>query len=184
MKKVYFYTDENGFCNGYSDTKQDNTTEIEVHEEHESLILFSLYRIVDGKLVKDISKALNKNKTRLIKQLNQECSERIMAGFEYEVEGEKYRFSFDANAQTNFLSTLMLMQMGALQEIEWTCYKGEEVHRVMLYLEDFLKISSYATKHKTDLIHRFRNELQPYIESCTTFEELKNVTWDTEIEKL
>ncbi|PGT10310.1 hypothetical protein COD03_21330 [Bacillus cereus] len=111
-------------------------------------------------------------------ELNQACNKDISGYFDAPVGSETYTFSFDAEAQANFIGSLALFNEGLMTEVEWTAWKDDKAHRVNLSKEQFMSVAFIAYREKDAKISKLRNVLQPRIEACTTIEEVKAISWD------
>lgn len=88
--------------------------------------------------------------------IDAETSAAILAGFDYEIAGETYHFSYDAFDQQNFADTanacLLSMQgaQGLPQSVTWNAYRvGGELARITLSAAEFLKLyTEGALAHK------------------------------------
>lgn len=97
------------------------------------------------------------NEQALARQaIDSETSARILAGFDYEVNGESLHFSYDAFDQQNFADTgtACIMQKtgaeGLPQTVTWNAYKSNgELVRLELSADEFLALyAGGALAHK------------------------------------
>ncbi|WP_257146955.1 DUF4376 domain-containing protein [Bacillus cereus] len=135
----------------------------------------SLNEWVEGVNVDSILPIIKVSK---FEELNQACNKDISGYFDAPVGSETYTFSFDTEAQSNFIGSLALFNEGLMTEVEWTAWKGDKAHRVTLTKEQFLNVAFVAYREKDAKISRLRNVLQPRVEACTTIEELQSISWD------
>ncbi|ABY46435.1 hypothetical protein [Bacillus mycoides] len=126
----------------------------------------------------DMEEILNLFKTNKFDELNQACNKDISGYFDAPVGSETYTFSFDGEAQANFIGSLALFNEGLMKEVEWTAWKGEKPHRVNLSKEQFMNVAFVAYQEKDTKISKLRNTLQPRIEACTTIEEVQAIYWN------
>ncbi|NEX77369.1 hypothetical protein G4Z05_00430 [Bacillus thermocopriae] len=126
----------------------------------------------------DLESVLNQLKQEKFAELSQACREDILGYFKATVNGIEYEFSFDAEAQDNFTETLVLFTSNIIAEQEWTAWKDGQPVRIMLDKDSFMRVIQKAYGHKNSKIAKLRNELQPILESCTTIEEIKSITWN------
>ena len=177
--KAWLELDKNGFIKSWATTNATGTMiETKIDVDDYRLQDCPNYRYVDGRLIHDTSNMVDDYKKKRIEQLNEECSKRIQDGFDYPVNGEMYHFGFDYADQLNFSSTFMMMAMGAINEIGWTCYKDNKVCRVTLNKEDMNRISAIAIQHKNKLIEDFREVIQPYVEQMDDKKMIQNLSWE------
>ena len=177
--KAWVELDKNGFIKGWATVNATGSmikTKIDVEDYR--LQDCNNYRYENGKLIHDTSGLVEDYKSKRIEQLNEECSQRIQNGFDYQINGETYHFGFDLADQLNFSSTFMMMATGAISEIGWTCYKDDVVHRVTLTKNDIIAISSIAIQHKNKLITDFREIIQPYVEQMDDKALIQNLSWE------
>ncbi|MED3396469.1 hypothetical protein [Bacillus wiedmannii] len=126
----------------------------------------------------DMEVVLKDVKTVKFNQLNDACNKDILGYFDASVGSETYTFSFDTEAQSNFIGSLALFNEGLMTEVEWTAWKGDTPHRVTLNREQFMSVAFVAYQEKDAKISKLRNVLQPRIEACTTIEEVNAIQWD------
>ncbi|MEC4620945.1 hypothetical protein VST04_22895 [Bacillus paranthracis] len=126
----------------------------------------------------DMEVVLKDIKTVKFNELNDACNKDISGYFDAPVGSETYTFSFDTEAQSNFIGSLALFNEGLMAEVEWTAWKGDTPHRVTLSKEQFLNVALLAYKEKDAKISKLRNVLQPRIEACTTIAEVQAISWD------
>ena len=99
---VYAYRDDEGKVAGWGTTYSPNSVQFDLPDSHNFLINPFSYKIEDGKLIRDESKELIDAKERKIRELEIACQESIVGYFVSEIKGEKYYFSCDNEAQSNF----------------------------------------------------------------------------------
>lgn len=177
MKKVYISTTEDGFVDGWEIVFEEHeyANGFLLPDDHDFFIRPFSYKVTENMLVLDESKVLNTAKERKINALKEECSQRIIDGFEF----MGYKFGFSTSDQSNITSTMMAMQMGLMNEIEWTVRTLEgETARVLLNEGNFTEMAKVALAHKENHIKHLRNKLEPKVIACTTLEELNQITWD------
>ncbi|TNP18949.1 hypothetical protein FHY73_14665 [Bacillus tropicus] len=126
----------------------------------------------------DMEVVLKDIKTVKFNELNDACNKDISGYFDAPVGSETYTFSFDTEAQSNFIGSLALFNEGLMTEVEWTAWKGDTPHRVTLSKEQFLNVAFVAYREKDAKISKLRNVLQPRIEACTTIAEVQAISWD------
>ncbi|WP_255256162.1 DUF4376 domain-containing protein [Bacillus mycoides] len=130
---------------------------------------------IEGADMESVLKLVRENK---FDELNDACNKDILGYFDAPVGSETYSFSFDTEAQSNFIGSLALFNEGLMSEVEWTAWKGEQAHRVILSREQFMGVAFVAYREKDAKISKLRNVLQPRIEACTTIEEVQAIYWD------
>lgn len=175
---VYVTVDKDGFVEGYG-SHRSMDTEIEVELSDMSFIndVGFGYKLADGVLVKDDDIILKNAKADKMEELSKRCNEAILGYFDVEVNSEIYSFSFDYEAQSNFIGTLTLFTKGLILEIEWTAHRNGRAERVILDEANFLKVAMTAFPAKDSKISRLRKELQPLVDNAQTMEELNSIKW-------
>lgn len=181
MKRVNVWIDDDGSITGWSSAEHSGEHKHLVgcyipDEEFEHFqAKFHFYTLVDGVLVYDEEKLLNRVRTVKIAELKEECSQRILNGFTY----LGYLFGFSTSDQANITSSMMAFQMGMLTEVEWTVrnLEGETV-RVTLNEERFTKMCKKALAHKDSHIKYLRNVLEPKLNALKSVEEIRAFTWE------
>ena len=123
---------------------------------------------------------LDKAKEDKSKELNTACQEAILSGFYHVIDGEKYHFSFDIEAQLNFQGAERLFSMGAIDEVKWTVHREDgRYERITINKEIMNELSLVILKHKNDNISKYRDVLLPMVEKAETVEEVESITWDS-----
>lgn len=147
-------------------------------EEHatESEILASQYGVRTEEELVDM---LKDEKARA---LSEDAGEHIREGFECDIRGEVYHFSYGQDNQINFQDTDRLFQNNMIEEVTWNAYKDGEKVRLLLSKEDFTKIYLSGVKHKQDALSRLNDVLIPFVKSAKDKETVGRVFWDTQIE--
>ncbi len=129
------------------------------------------------RFVSQRSADLEELKRAKLAQLNEACGEAIFGYFTAEVRGDMYDFSYDVEAQSNFKDAKFAFVDGQLQTVRWTAHKDGQVIRLDMNLDEFNQVYYAGLAHKQGQIRRLRDELQPLIESASTFEEVDAVNW-------
>ncbi|MCD4839758.1 DUF4376 domain-containing protein [Neobacillus sedimentimangrovi] len=181
MKTIYLSVNEEGLIQGWGTTRSlESDIKVVVNEDHPFLYNpFDTYRLIEGEIVRDTAITLQKAKKFKIQEMSNRCNAEILGYFKAIVNGVEYEFSFDQEAQTNFIGTLSLFNNGMIEEAEWTAWKNGEVNRLTLTKQQFMQVVKAAFDHKDSNVKRFRNELQPMIEQATTIEEVEAIDWDS-----
>jgi hypothetical protein len=113
-------------------------------------------------------------------ELNKSCSEAILAGFECEVSDIVYHFAYDQEAQLNFQDTYLLFENNMVDTIMWSAQKNNEKVRLSLGKVLFTKVYLTGVKHKNNCLSYYHDTLLPLLQSTTTIEETKAVSWQVE----
>ena len=124
--------------------------------------------------------SLDEAKERKNEELNIACQEAILSGFYHVIDGERYHFSFDMEAQLNFQGAERLFSMGVIDEVKWTVHREDgRYERITINKEIMDKLSLVILKHKNDNISKYRDVLLPMVEKAETVEEVESITWDS-----
>lgn len=181
--KIYLEMDGENILSWGTSPVSDNYMEMEIEYTHPILESVRGYKLIDGELVKDEKsieiELLSKAKENKEKELNEACNQSILDGFSYAINGEKYRFSFDTEAQFNFQGAERLLSQGVIDEITWTVKQNDEYKRVSINKDDMNQIMLVIFQHKANNISKYRDVLLPMVERATTIEEVNSVTWDS-----
>lgn len=123
---------------------------------------------------------LEEAKAAKLAQIDAETSAAILAGFEYEVDGTTYRFSYDSFDQQNFadtanVCTLKLQGVAGLPNaVTWNAYTVPEGELVRLTFDAPAFLALYtggALAHKNAAMQR-GGERKAAVEAATTLEEV------------
>lgn len=126
-----------------------------------------------------VSTPLSELQKAKLDQLDELCSQSIIKGFNHTIGTTEYLFSCSLSAQSNFQGTNTLFKDGLITETEWTVVNISlgNVERILLSQVIFDEIKLKVYQHINDNISRFRNTLQPLVESATTNEEVDSIIW-------
>lgn len=112
-------------------------------------------------------------------ELDEECNQAILNGFDHEVNGTLYHFSYDAEAQINFNDGSQVLNQGLIAELLWTVYNPSgQYERIVINKELMNAITNTIILHKQGMISRYRDELLPLVDAATTKEEIEAIKWD------
>lgn len=128
------------------------------------------------KTSKDLFEELKRNKND---DLNKQCQDAILSGFDCEIGGIHYHFSYDQEAQINLQDTMRLFENNMVETVNWNARLHSGKVRLTLTKEQFEKVYVESVKHKLDTISKYRDELLPLVNQAKTKEELEAITWDT-----
>lgn len=128
-------------------------------------------------------KAMELNNAKRMKnnELNQSCNQAILAGFEHELNGVTYWFSYDMEAQGNFRDAKEALRDGLANILPWTVREGGvdgPYTRVDIDYPTMQELALVIMLHKTEKISRYRDELMPIVEAATEVKEVEAVTWE------
>lgn len=85
----------------------------------------------EKKLSEEEYNSLESVKKRKIEQIDQETSNKILAGFDYNIDGMAYHFSYDSFDQQNFVDTVSMCQLSLLDTsgvpatVTWNSYLAD-----------------------------------------------------------
>lgn len=114
-------------------------------------------------------------------ELNKACSEAILGGFDFSLDGVDYHFSYDNEAQVNFQETYTLFQNSVINDVMWTVTLGEGKFRLFLNKERFAKVYYASIQHKLRCIKYYRDKLTPLLTSATTYDMINDIVWDSSV---
>lgn len=129
---------------------------------------------------------LDKLKQAKIDQLDYLCSQTILKGFQYTVNGVLYHFSLSLVAQSNMQETGDMFNEGVITSENWTALNTStgKIERVLLDELTFNDVRNAGRKVVRDNVSRFRDVLEPQVHAVTittTLEdaltEVKAITW-------
>lgn len=180
---IYVLTQESGQIEGWSSTPCNVVNEVEIEIPDDASFFNDnpfLYKLVDGQLLRSSEIELNVYKQAKDNELNKSCKDTILAGFLHSIDGVEYWFSFDSEAQANFLGTRPLLKEGLIPSINWTVRRGGsngEYTRIPVTSEIMDGLTIAILMHKDRTISRYRDELLPRVYSATSIEEVLAVRW-------
>lgn len=110
-----------------------------------------------GKVVGLELMSLEEAKAEKMRQIDAETSASILAGFDYEIEGATYHFSYDEHDQQNFVDTVSMCQLslagtpGVPDSVVWNSYTvpGDELVQQAFDAASFVALyTAGAMAHK------------------------------------
>ncbi|HEX3075036.1 MAG TPA: hypothetical protein VHP30_15590 [Ignavibacteriales bacterium] len=112
-------------------------------------------------------------------QLDEACNMAITSGFTSTVGTTEYLFSCSLSAQANFQGTDALFKDALITEAQWTVVNVSTgaIERVILNQTDFSSVKLQVFQHINANISKFRNTLQPQVETATTNAEVDAIVW-------
>ena len=125
---------------------------------------------------------LEELKSRKLAEIDAETSAVILAGFDYEINGVSYHFSYDAFDQQNFSDTANMCQLalsgteGLPTSVTWNSYlKDGTLVQQEFNAQEFLKLyTSGAMVHKATQM-AIGGQRKAAVQSASTKEELDNI---------
>ena len=114
-------------------------------------------------------------------ELNKACSDAILGGFDFAMDGVTYHFSYDNEAQVNFQETYALFQNSVINDVMWTVTLGEGKFRLFLNKDRFTQVYYASIQHKLRCIKYYRDKLTPLLTSATTYDMINNIVWDSSV---
>lgn len=135
------------------------------------------YRYIDGNLFRDESLLLEIAKQDKDAELNRACMNAILGGFEHTINGIKYWFSFDDQAQFNFQGALHVLGSGITNQIMWTVKQDGKYTRIPITKQIMDELAMAILMHKESKVGKYRDFLMPLVEDATTIEELNIIKW-------
>lgn len=182
--KVYFSIDKDRRITSWGTSPvTDDYIEKDLPADHEVLLAPGHFKITEeGEFIKDDGFLLNVVQESKMQELSTHCRNEILGYFEATVNSEPYLFSFDQEAQSNFIGALALFTKGLIQEMEWTVHQNGITKRIILDENQFLQVVDVAFKSKDKHISRLRNDLQTKVYNAKTVEEVEAIKWSEEIQ--
>lgn len=144
---------------------------------HEPIYDFSLKDWVESKTGDELLTQAKKSKDN---ELNTDCSNAILEGFEHTINGMLYWFSYDSEAQGNFRDAKDVLRDGIVTEIMWTVREGGingPYTRIPVNNTIMSDLTLVIMQHKNGKISRYRDELLPQVYNATTLAEVSAITW-------
>lgn len=126
----------------------------------------------------NISEKLILAKQAKKEELSLACEEHILKGFDYEIKGIEYHFSYDREAQLNMQETFQMFQNDMIKTIMWTVKLNNEHTRITLDRPMFNLVYTASLQHKQNAISRLRDKLIPILNQATTLEAVNVIRWD------
>ena len=114
-------------------------------------------------------------------EISAKAKEMIFAGFEYEIEGISYKFSYDEEDQRNFskansMALLSLLIHDVTYRQEWRGWKGRTAKVFSLTAQDYLNLSQAGGVHQIKYQKLFWN-LQEQFFYVKNDDELESIRW-------
>lgn len=179
MRTIYVSVDDSNAIIAWGSTRG-NETDIEVSIEEDDPFFKSphwFYSYDNGVIVLSNELKLNHQRAFKLASLRKDCSEAIYGYFNSTVDGIEYRFSCDAEAQSNFEKVDRAFEKDRITTINWTAYDANNnIVRLSLDYVKFEGIYMSHLQHIQGNISRLRDTLQPEVESAT-LEDLPNITY-------
>lgn len=118
---------------------------------------------------------LNRKKEEKRLKINKEVSEAILAGFNYEVQGQELHFKYDLIEQSNFTDKATEISQSNIENIEWTGYMQEESRALNLSSNEFLDLYlEGALKHKNTLKSE-GTKRKALVQNATSLAEIEQI---------
>lgn len=167
---------------GYGSTRSsEDDIQLELPDDHELFRNPFVYTYVNGQLIKDDSFLLIKEKDKKIAEMNAECNNTILSGFDYAIDGVEYHFSSSMTAQLNFQGVDSLFKDDLVPNgiVEWTVTDKVtgKIVRILINKDTFNQLKLQLFLHINNNISKFRNTLQPKIEVASTVAQVQEITW-------
>lgn len=136
----------------------------------------------EGATTTQPKKSLEETKTLKIAQIDSETSATILAGFDYEIEGVKYHFSYDAFDQQNFSDTANMCQLALSgtkrlpTSVTWNSYLADgTLVQHTFDAQSFLTLyTTGAMQHKATQM-AIGGQRKAAVQVATTIEEVEAV---------
>ena len=178
---IYIQVNEKNRIRSWGTTRSDES-DVEVQVEDNHPIFYSapeLFVLREGQIVKDELFVLENAKIDKLVELNEACNQAILDGFTHTIDGIDYHFSFDFEAQFNFHAAQTLFENGTIDNIVWTAKRNGEYTRVPIDKQIMGELAVHILQHKNGNISKYRDFLEPIVQSATTIEEVNSIKWDS-----
>lgn len=111
-------------------------------------------------------------------ELNQACSDELTYGYTYTINGTSYRFSFDLDAQANFMASKSLLEAGKVPTVPWTAYQdGTARVRIDLSLDDIEGMEMAQFHHKEEIVGKYNDLLINHLYPSVNISQINAITW-------
>jgi hypothetical protein len=122
---------------------------------------------------------LDEVKQAKMAELNEQCNQTIIAGFDYTVNNVSYHFSCSIPAQTNFQGTNALFKDGLITTVDWTVINNSTglIERITMDQPTFDGLRMTLFNHISSQVSRLRDTLAAQVNSATTIDEVDAVVW-------
>lgn len=120
-------------------------------------------------------------KNQKLREMGAACEQDIVGYFKATIDDVEYDFSFDSEAQSNFIGTMTLFTKGLISQIGWTAWKGGKALRLTLNEETFVQLAMLGFEQKDAKIEKLRSTIQARIDASQTIEEVMNIKWEDEV---
>ncbi|UVD43024.1 deoxyuridine 5'-triphosphate hypothetical protein [Enterococcus phage TJE1] len=182
--KIYVAIDEYNVLTGWSSTYEKNLIETEIDENHPLVVsndFFGNYKLVNGKLTKDTAIELLNLKDMLKVELDQQCMEAILDGFNYPLtNSETLHVSYSRNKQQYFEEIKSLFERKIVTRINWE-FITEDGTAVTKELDEveFLTLYTFASLVKKAKMSKLKEKLYPLVDKQSSKEDLLNISWES-----
>ena len=132
----------------------------------------------------DSEEVLGEEKAYAKDVLSSDCQQSILSGFECEIDGEVYHFSYDKESQSNIQERWQLFQNNMVSEMTITAHQGDKDVRLTVDKEVFDQIYIASVQTKESKISKLRDELYPLVDEAGSISELSEVAWDPEVDSV
>jgi hypothetical protein len=162
-----------------------NTIEIDIDLDLNTIELVNNYKLVDGKLIELTAEEkvdLETLKQDKINKLSNACNNAIVNGFYSDADGTKKLYDFELENQVNMATKAYQIQLAQLagqtpSNISYYA-KGGECHEYTP--AQFLQLAQDGETWKTGCITKYKDVLKPKVMACTTKEEIEAIIWESD----
>lgn len=178
MKEIYLWVGDNYRVIGYGSTNSPGTIKIDVPEDHEVLVRPHAFLFQEGKLVKEMSWVLDKVKKEKDVELNTACQAAILAGFDLEIDGKVFHFSYDSEAQSNIQRASSAFNKNLISLKDFTVRNEQgEYQRITVDKDTMNRIEVAEINHVDSNIRMYREELLPRVMEAIEVDEVRSYVW-------
>lgn len=136
----------------------------------------------EGATIMKPEKTLEEAKSLKISQIDSETSSAILAGFDYEIDGVTYHFSYDSFDQQNFSDTANMCQLAMLSHeglpssVVWNAYLPDGTLVQQTFdAQTFLKLYTQGAMVHKSMQMSIGGQRKAAVQAATTIEEVETI---------
>lgn len=179
---IYIYVNSEKQVTGWANKRSTaNEIPIDVDESHEIFTNPFSFKYENGVLIKNNDSALALAKKKKEIELDNACQKAILDGFDYEIDGVLYHFSFDTEAQLNFQGADRILDKGIVSSVGWTAKRDGTFYRLSITRNIMDGLLIKILQHKDYNVRKFREILLPEVNKAQTIADVNRISWDMTI---
>lgn len=110
-------------------------------------------------------------------ELSHLCELDILSGFDMEIDGQEYHFSYDREAQMNLQERWQLFQNNLIDEVTMNAYQGDKSVRLEVNRDLFEEVYLAGFRARENKISKLKDTLYPMVDNSKTIDELSQIGW-------